>query len=354
MAKLFKRGDSPYWWCWGYDAAGERWTASTKQTTRRAAETAARALERERLAEPATDHAPIKLSEALDVLRDHKRRKQVRRGTMDKLTQKRAQLERVLGADTDIHTITLATMERYIDARRRDMVQRVDIVVDADGKRSRVRRKQPVSDQTIAMEVDVLVSALRRLAKHGLYAGDPARIRPDEMSETTYQPRERWLTVEEYRALNAELAPGRRKYLAAYCYAGLRYSELYQCERVGDALEVVQTKGLAKVGETKMRRVPLCDELRAVLDAEPLPWPRWEKGRMNDDLKRACARAGIERVSANDLRRTFCSWLCNAGVPELTTARLMGHASSAMVRRVYAQLAPQTLEEAVSRLPRST
>ncbi len=350
MVDLYRRKDSPYLWCRGYDAKGERWFQSTKQKTQRAAEKAARVIERERLADSGDDIAPITVSEALDTLAAHKRRRKVRPATLEKLAQKRAQLERVLGATTNVHRLSLASFEHYLDVRRRDTVRRVDLVT-VDGKRRRARREQPVSDQTIAMEIDTMLAALRRLRKHGLYAVDPATLRPDALADATYEARERWLTIEEYRALLATLAESRRRYLTAYCYTGVRLSELYQSERVGDVLRVTQTKGNARVGEVKIREVPLHPEARAVLDAHPLPWPRWDRSRMNDDLKRAAARVGIERASANDLRRTFCSWLCNAGVPELTTIKLMGHSSSAMVRRVYAQLAPQTLEEAIARLP---
>ena len=33
------------------------------------------------------------------------------------------------------------------------------------------------------------------------------------------------------------------------------------------------------------------------------------------DLPKACAIAGIEKVTPNDLRRTYASWLVNAGAP---------------------------------------
>jgi integrase len=189
------------------------------------------------------------------------------------------------------------------------------------------------------------------LKKHKLYDGDPELLWPEALDEAIYTPRERWLEPAELRVLLLALTPHRRRYVQLYALTGMRRSELYQCERVGDVLKVRQTKGNAKVGEVKIRDVPLNDEARALLDAHPLPWTRWEGGRMGDDMKRAAARAGIPHVSTNDLRRTFVSWLANAGVPELTVVRLVGHNSSAMVRRVYAQLAPATLAEAVARLP---
>jgi integrase len=43
------------------------------------------------------------------------------------------------------------------------------------------------------------------------------------------------------------------------------------------------------------------------------------------DLADACERAGIERCSPNDLRRTFASWQVEAGVPLFPIAQAMGH-----------------------------
>jgi hypothetical protein len=71
------------------------------------------------------------------------------------------------------------------------------------------------------------------------------------------------------------------------------------------------------------------------------------------DFERWCPKAGIDRVIVKDFRRTFCSWMFNAGVPELATIRLMGHGSSEMVRRVYAQLEDATFENAIERLEAS-
>ena len=68
-------------------------------------------------------------------------------------------------------------------------------------------------------------------------------------------------------------------------------------------------------------------------------------------LRAACTRAGISPVSHNDFRRTFASWLAEEGVPELVTASLLGHASSAMVRRVYSRIGPAAQLQAIETLP---
>lgn len=355
MPTLYRRKDSPYWWCWDYDALGELWKASTKQRGKKKAQDAARALAQDRFANPGQE--PAALSDLFELLRRHLKRKKVRPGTLEKFEQKAKRLERLLGAERDVMKLQLRDLERYVDERRKETYRRVELeLVDAKRagtkKLERHEREQGISDHTIAMEVSTLLAGLRRLKKHGLYDGDPRALWPDVLSAGVYTPRERWLDEGELDALLDAVSAHRRKYVALYALTGMRYSELYQCERAGDVLRVTQTKGNARVGEVKIREVPLTVDARAVLDAEPLPWPKWQKGRMGDDLKRACARIGIARVSANDLRRTFVSWLANAGVPELTVIRLVGHNSSAMVRRVYAQFAPQTLQEAVDRLPR--
>lgn len=337
MSNLYRRGDSPYWWCWGHYADGERWSQSTKQRTRRAAEKAARAIERERLSEADSGYPPFALADAMDVLREHKRRKGCSGATLRMLAQKRARLEEHFGPECDVLTISLADTERYLDARRASMVVRLD----KDGEQI----EQPTSDHTIAKELGTLRQALRVLRKHDLYPGDPTLIWPDAL-RAVYTPRDRWLTVEEYKLLLGAVKPSRRKYVTLYCNTGLRLSELEQATRLGDDLLVRQTKGVKQD-----RVIPLSTDAKAVLDETPLPWPRWNSSNSNRDLRVACKAAEIERCSANDFRRTFCSWLCQAGVPELTIIKLMGHTSSEMVRRVYAQLAPATLTDAINRLP---
>lgn len=337
MPNIYKRNDSPYWWCWGHYPNGERWQQSTRQRSRREATQAARAIERNRLDEADSGYPAVSLADAMDTLREHKRRRGVSDATMRILSQKRARLEEHFGEGRDVLTITLSDTERYVEARRQAEVTRIG----EDGQ----PYVRPLSDHTIAKELGTLRAALRVLRKHDLYPADPSDIWPDTIVGV-YTPRDRWLTPAEYRALLEALPVGRRQYVTIYCYTGLRLSELYQCRREADTLVVSQTKG-----RRQERTIPLAAPAIDALDAHPLPWVPWTSQNMNRDLRTACNRAGIESCSANDFRRTFASWLVQAGVPELTVIRLMGHTSSAMVRRVYAQLAPETLADAIERLP---
>jgi hypothetical protein len=104
----------------------------------------------------------------------------------------------------------------------------------------------------------------------------------------------------------------------------------------------------------------------------PLYPTEWQRGRICGDARvwalavakkraeaagddprdpKALERHRMAPWSTNDLRRTFASWLCQAGAPELEVTRLLGHTSSAMVRRVYAQMSGDALRRAIDRLP---
>jgi integrase len=101
-------------------------------------------------------------------------------------------------------------------------------------------------------------------------------------------------------------------------------------------------RGTIKVpkGKTKSRVVPIHPYLRPWLEAlhqgtGPViePW-----GNDKRELARACARAGVPRVTPNDLRRTFATWLKQSDVDSAVVAAMMGHSSTAMVDRVYGKL----------------
>jgi len=152
---------------------------------------------------------------------------------------------------------------------------------------------------------------------------------------------------------------GRGDYLVAWCYLGVRESELYAITADDVHLDdgdggMLHVRGTKTAGSD--RWIPIAPEARDVLLARvgrrgPLfpPWPNVRR-----DLASACVRGGIARVSCNDLRRTFATWLAEAAVPEAVTASLLGHASSQMVRRVYTRIGREAQRRAVAMLPRLT
>jgi hypothetical protein len=56
-------------------------------------------------------------------------------------------------------------------------------------------------------------------------------------------------------------------------------------------------------------------------------------------------------VTPNDLRRTFASWLIQAGVSNRIVAALLGHTTTRMVDLIYGQLSDAALAQAIAKLP---
>jgi len=67
----------------------------------------------------------------------------------------------------------------------------------------------------------------------------------------------------------------------------------------------------------------------------------------------AVQRAGLEDVHPHDLRRTFGSWLVQAGVDIRRVSELMRHSDIRVTASVYAHLAPGDLADAVEVLDRT-
>jgi len=335
MAKLYKR-ESGIWWASFRDRHGKRIRVSTSQREQALARVAARELEREHLQAGEKPHA-LSVLDAVAGLLASLGRLGRSAGTLEFASKKARQVVKALG-HLDVHDLTLRHVEQYVDARREE-----------------------VSLATVGKEVGLLRQALRRARKqriHGrpAYRGDPADVIPEGVIGK-YTPRDRVLTLEEYRLVRAELPASRRLQFDFYLFTGARDSEpgriCVSHLHFGDAprVEIPGTKTSAA-----NRTVPLRPELVMALQrrvAGRAPGERlfepWKNVRR--DLRAACAKAGVPTVSPNDLRRTFASWLAERGVPEVTVAQLLGHRSSAMVRRVYARIGSSAQHEAIARLP---
>lgn len=343
-ANLYLRGTT--WWCWFYDENGEQVRRSTHQRNRDLAAKVAERAEREHFA-ALERPAPLPLCVAFASWLGHLEENARASETLSYYEKRVKPIMRELGENTDAHLLVLPRIDAYVATRLATPII----------KKAGVEPVKYVQRATVAKELGALRSALLFCRKRGMYRGEPASLLPDMRG--AYVPRDRALSHEEYGALLRELAPqrkgvaDRRPYLIAYVGLGASMSELYRIEARDIRKDTVRVPGTKR--ETRDRWVPLRPEVRevlATLAAErktgPLFAP-WTSARR--DLAQACERAGIPPVSHNDLRRTFCTWLAEAGVPEAVVAGLMGHASSAMVRRVYTKIGRKAAHEAVASLP---
>lgn len=242
------------------------------------------------------------------------------------------------------------------------------------------REHGQASAHTVQKELITVRRALREAVDSNVLRAMPAfpRFSPK------YKPRETWLTPEQFEAVSAELEPDRRLWASIAALAGGSLSEVegVAWETVElDAVFELELQGAKVVGrmlipgtkrETRRRWVPIAPALRHRLLEVPEKKRRgrvvgaW--GNVRRDLHAAVARANklaseqaaqrgedppppIPRVSPNDLRRTFGSWLVQAEVPLLVVATLMGHSSTRMVERVYGRLSKKNLGSAIAKMP---
>lgn len=211
------------------------------------------------------------------------------------------------------------------------------------------RRSEGAGDGTIAKELVPLITGLKLAREAGRWTGDLKAVVPVGFTPT-YKPRERWLPREEVELLMTALSP-RRAAVAAFMVAVSAESSVAaaaQRASIEPDLSAVFVRG-TKTGYRE-RWVPIesADQKRLMQfvvkhadGADGGLFTRWSNLRR--ELNAACDRAGIAHCSPNDLRRTFCSWMIQDGVPPLVVAKMMGHADTKMVLKVYAQLRPQDI-----------
>jgi integrase len=281
-------------------------------------------------------------------------------GTIHSYSHKARRLLGGLGGEALVSELTRDDLLRYVGAR-----------LDGDAAAA-----------TVYKEMVVLRRALVEARNRGLWQGDLTALVPRVPGAS--RPRDRWLTVAEYQDLLAQLQPHRQLWVVVAVQTGARVSGVEGTPEHPGLLwsNVDLERGWVRLPEEKTpgswRRVPVSAELRRWLEAVPKkarrglvaePWQNYRR-----DLRAACARVGraerkalikagvtvaaaelaappLDPVSGNDLRRTFASWLLQAGVNLLTVARLMGHGSTRMVERIYGQLSLDTYQDAVASMP---
>jgi integrase len=333
MGKLYRRGK--VWWADFQDSTGRRYRLSLRTSDRAVARERLRRLELDPPHQGADAQASLgpALRYFVDVACVSKAA-----GTVESYEQKVRHLARVIGAD-HVLPLTRPEVQRYIATRLKE-----------DG----------ASPGSVHKELVVLRGALRE-------AGFDAAVVPKFSAQ--YQPRERHLSPEQFRDVLDRLAPKRRLWLMVATYLGGRDSEI-NGHRVGDVdLEHLILRNRGTKTKDSRRSVPIPAALVPWLEArcrdagpdEPLV-EEWTNRRRDICIaywkatgvpvpKKHQSTAGLPRLSPNDLRRTFASWMKQAGVDSLAVAHLLGHSSTRMVEMVYGRLTTATYRAAVSVLP---
>lgn len=214
------------------------------------------------------------------------------------------------------------------------------------------RLDEGAARESLRKELVVLRCALQLAKDRGVLDKDPAALIP--RFRAPYKPRQRWLSTIELAGLLRHLDESRQRWVMLAVFTGARLSEI-ESLRWGDLdfeRSTIHIRG-TKTARSD-RHIPLHPTLAELLHplrsegAEQVAGA-WHNVRR--DLALACRKAQIDPVTPNDLRRTFASWLKQAGRDSLAVGKLLGHTSSRMVERVYGQLDQRTLRETVAPLP---
>lgn len=328
MQQLYQKTPGGTWYGRYYTLDGQRQQVCLRTKDRKAAAQRLRELERQPAAKAdRTENSPSLLKVLDEFLRHVKQRRS--HGTYTMYDQKGRHLLRVFGPDRTIGSLTRDDVKAYVAQRE---------VEGAHGG-------------TVYKEVVALRQCLKYALNEKLYHQDPRAIFPEVRNQ--YEPRTRYLTEAQADDLLGQLQPHRAWWVLVAVYTGMRRSEL---ERL--RVEDIDLEGKwIRVPGTKTKKakrvIPLPTALAKALPKfapkqGPVvqPWSWVGKG-----LADACKRAGVPRVSPNDLRRTFGSWLKQAGEDSLVVARLLGHSSTAMVERVYGHLGDANYRAAMKKLP---
>jgi len=268
--------------------------------------------------------------------------------TRSSYEQKARHVSRLLG-EMSLDALTRSHVERYIATRI----------------------EEGAHTHSIHKELVVLRGALTSGETRGVFHGVVAKVVPKFRAK--YVPRETYLTPEQFtRLMMVIVAPPhpkarpktiakiemRRVRRTLYCLlialASPRRGELekLQWEHVDLDRDTIRVPK----GKTKSRVVPIHPLLRPWLEALHQRTGTVVEPWTNDkaDLARACKRAGVPRVTPNDLRRTFATWLKQNDVDSAVVAAMMGHSSTAMVDRVYGKLDEASYRRAIAKLPGGT
>lgn len=241
----------------------------------------------------------------------------------------------------------------------------LDTLTAADARAYIARRvAEGVQPGTINREIGLMSAALN-WARRELEWTVPNPFQGRRLREPA--GRARWLTRAEARALievagKQKRAPHMKDFILLCLYTGMRSGEALELE--WDRVDLA--RGLILLGAENQKSgkagsIPLNASARKALvsragfRAEHCPASPWvfsnRRGERIASIKKGFARAVrkacLQDVHPHDLRRTFGSWLVQAGVDIRRVSELMRHSDIRVTARVYAHLSPGDLVDAV-------
>lgn len=258
--------------------------------------------------------------------------------TRERAKQKLGHFPRIWGEKLPMAAIDARKVADYIDARLADSYATTGI-------------KTP-KRITIRDELAFLRQMLTLARRHGYYPLHVDDVMPINF-ETGHKPKKDFATAENLEKILSKVEPRHAAHLLFFVITAGRLADSYRAER-GD-FNTASWTALVRGSKTdgSYRTIPILEHLRPYVtrmlhDAEPnllfLPWDN-----IHRDLRGACDRAKVPRVTTNGLRRTFGKLARVHGYTLDTISKLFGHTTEKLVRDVYADIDGDDLRAVVDR-----
>jgi integrase len=217
------------------------------------------------------------------------------------------------------------------------------------------------------------LNTLRVVFREAIQRGDLDVMPPFPELPCDSEPRERYLTVNEYRQIRAVIAQPWDLATAIGVSTGQHTSDImsmsYAMVDLGAGPGAGPGPGPAfwlrrnTKNKKKTAWLPMPDDLREVLTSAYARNPPENPNvvivsgnahQFRKHLRRACRKLGIPVASPIDLRRTCATWWVERGGPKDALRRWLGHSvNSAIVERHYSQVTPDMVDGGVQALNRA-
>ena len=322
---LYRRKGSPYYYMHDPISGGR---LSTGLRDRQAARRLLAIRERMAADPAAAKVANAMLCEYAEECLELKCRESKAESTRTTINTRLKPILKYFGDTCRLSTINAQAVDGYIEWRRSQTKGRSN--------------PKPIKNHTIHKELVVLRSVLYIAKRNKAYEGDLETLWPPGFSRD-YVPKKRALTRDEFDRIIAELSANRAATLRTLLSLGGRKKETFniRLEDVDFEARTVHLRGTKTALSDRVLPIlsPFWDHMEAAKPHLPLkPWIN-----MRRDLLAVCRRLNIPDFTPHDLRRTFATWLREAGVDRDTVRRLLGHGSAKMLDEVYDQSRPEIL-----------
>ena len=241
-----------------------------------------------------------------------------------------------------IREITRSDLDRF---RIRLMTEKVE------------RLGRPLSATSVVKLLRTLHRIFKMAVRWGVIDVNPAT---DLEKPSIPRPKTRFLTYEEFEALEAAAPDELRPMLRMAVATGMRLKEVVGL-RWSDVDRNAGVLHVSEDSKTGRRIIPLSETVQGVLDGlvrhlrSPMVFVDDEgkdytserrRNRITVATSKAMRTAGIENASFHTLRHTAAAWMVQDGVSLYEVQHVLGHSTPVMTQR-YAHLQPDHLRRAV-------